>query len=80
MISLDSEAIREVEVIYLTSPLPALCPAINQLFVERDTPKGANIVMELWATLEELFVGNFVEVGIHFQTYFCLIDWCFLSR
>merc|ERR1712241_571751 len=29
---------------------------------ERDTPKGANIVMELWATLEELFVGNFVEM------------------
>merc|ERR1712183_645938 len=29
---------------------------------ERDTPKGANIVMELWATSEELFVGNFVEM------------------
>ena len=29
---------------------------------ERETPKGANIVMELWVTLEELYVGNFVEV------------------
>ena len=38
----------------------------NQLFAERDTPKGANIVMELWATLEELFVGNFVEVRLTF--------------
>ena len=63
MISLVSEAIREVEVmfLYLAS---LLCPAINKLFAERDTPKGANIVMELWATLEELFVGNFVEVGV----------------
>ena len=30
---------------------------------ERETPKGANIVMELWVTLEELYVGNFVEVS-----------------
>lgn len=29
---------------------------------ERDTPKGANIVMALWVTLEELYVGNFVEM------------------
>merc|ERR1712241_1245724 len=29
---------------------------------QRDTPKGANIVMELWTTLEELYVGNFVEL------------------
>merc|ERR1712223_1795116 len=29
---------------------------------ERETPKGANIVMELWVTLEELYVGNFVEM------------------
>merc|ERR1712079_112703 len=29
---------------------------------ERETPKGANIVMELWVTLEELYVGNFVEL------------------
>ena len=33
---------------------------------ERDTPKGANIVMALWVTLEELYVGNFVEVGSNF--------------
>ena len=63
MISLDSEAIREVEVSYALH-LPA--GPCNQLFVERDTPKGANIVMELWATLEELFVGNFVEVCENF--------------
>ena len=30
---------------------------------EREAPKGANIVMELWVTLEELYVGNFVEVS-----------------
>merc|ERR1711936_1060779 len=29
---------------------------------EREAPKGANIVMELWVTLEELYVGNFVEM------------------
>jgi len=29
---------------------------------ERETPKGANIVMDLWVSLEELYVGNFVEV------------------
>jgi DnaJ family protein B protein 11 len=29
---------------------------------ERETPRGANIVMDLWVTLEELYVGNFVEV------------------
>lgn len=27
-----------------------------------DTPKGANIVMDLYVTLEELYSGNFVEV------------------
>lgn len=34
----------------------------NQGNGERETPKGANIVMDLWVTLEELYVGNFVEV------------------
>lgn len=29
----------------------------------RDTPKGANIVMDLQVTLEELYSGNFVEVS-----------------
>lgn len=28
----------------------------------RETPKGANIVMDLYVTLEELYSGNFVEV------------------
>ncbi len=27
-----------------------------------DTPKGANVVMDLYVTLEELYSGNFVEV------------------
>ncbi|KAK6632026.1 hypothetical protein RUM44_007056 [Polyplax serrata] len=27
-----------------------------------ETPKGANIVMDLYVTLEELYVGNFVEI------------------
>jgi DnaJ family protein B protein 11 len=30
---------------------------------ERETPKGANIHMDLWVTLEELYVGNFVEAS-----------------
>merc|ERR1711970_1699625 len=29
---------------------------------EREVPKGANIVVDLWVTLEELYVGNFVEM------------------
>ena len=55
-----------------------LSPALNRLFLERDTPKGANIVMELWATLEELYVGNFVEVGYTFAKISCSIYRCFL--
>ena len=26
-------------------------------------PRGANIVMDIWVSLEELYVGNFVEVS-----------------
>ena len=33
---------------------------------ERDVARGADIVMELWVTLEELYVGNFVEVGVYY--------------
>ena len=40
----------------------------NQGNGERETPKGANIVMDLWVTLEELYVGNFVEVMNIFLT------------
>lgn len=29
---------------------------------ERETPKGANINMDLWVSLEELYIGNFVEL------------------
>merc|ERR1712186_22041 len=29
---------------------------------EREAPRGADIVMDLWVTLEELYVGNFVEL------------------
>lgn len=29
---------------------------------EREIPRGANIVLDLWVTLEELYVGNFVEL------------------
>lgn len=29
---------------------------------QRETPKGANIVMEMAASLEELYTGNFVEI------------------
>ncbi|RWS07579.1 hypothetical protein B4U79_05194, partial [Dinothrombium tinctorium] len=29
---------------------------------KRETPKGGDVVMELWVTLEELYNGNFVEL------------------
>lgn len=29
---------------------------------EREVPRGADIVMDLWVSLEELYVGNFVEL------------------
>lgn len=29
---------------------------------EREVARGADIVMDLWVSLEELYVGNFVEV------------------
>jgi len=29
---------------------------------EREIPKGADIVMETWVSLEELYVGNFIEM------------------
>ena len=28
----------------------------------RETPRGADVVIDLWVTLEELYSGNFVEV------------------
>jgi DnaJ homolog subfamily B member 11 len=28
-----------------------------------EIPRGANLVMDLWVTLEELYSGNFVEVN-----------------
>jgi len=34
----------------------------NQRGGEREIPKGANIVIDLWVSLEELYVGNFVEM------------------
>lgn len=37
---------------------------------QRDTPKGATIVMDLFVTLEELYNGNFVEVSqVHCKHY-----------
>lgn len=40
---------------------------------ERETPKGSNVIMDLFVTLEELYSGNFVEViylifSIHFKS------------
>uniref|UniRef100_A0A1L8DTS7 Putative molecular chaperone dnaj superfamily n=2 Tax=Nyssomyia neivai TaxID=330878 RepID=A0A1L8DTS7_9DIPT len=32
---------------------------------QHDTPRGANLVMDLAVTLEELYVGNFVEITRH---------------
>ena len=36
---------------------------------EREIPKGANIVIDLWVSLEELYVGNFVEVSFKKNEY-----------
>ena len=61
MTSLGSEESREEvlrSIILLGLRLTTTFPG------EREAPKGANIVMELWVTLEELYVGNFVEVCI----------------
>ena len=30
---------------------------------ERETPKGGDVVIDLDVTLEELYMGNFIEVG-----------------
>ena len=35
---------------------------------EREIPKGADITIDTWVTLEELYVGNFIEVS-HFQFF-----------
>jgi len=29
---------------------------------EREAPRGADVVMDMWVTLEELYTGNFVEI------------------
>lgn len=31
---------------------------------QRDAPKGGTITMDIFVTLEELYTGNFIEVGI----------------
>jgi DnaJ family protein B protein 11 len=36
---------------------------------EREIPKGGDVVMDLWVTLEELYSGNFVEVVRHKASY-----------
>ncbi len=35
---------------------------------EREIPKGADITIDTWVTLEELYVGNFIEVS-YFQFF-----------
>ena len=44
---------------------------------EREVQRGANIVIPLWVTLEELYVGNFVEVGSIIKIIYD--RWCFTS-
>lgn len=34
---------------------------------QQETPRGADIVMDLYVTLEELYSGNFVEVSANFD-------------
>lgn len=34
---------------------------------QQETPRGADIVMDLYVTLEELYTGNFVEVSGNFD-------------
>ena len=36
---------------------------------EREVPRGGDITMNLYVTLEELYVGNFVEVNF-FSSFF----------
>ena len=38
----------------------------NQGRREREVPRGGDVVMNLYVTLEELYIGNFVEV-IHLK-------------
>lgn len=47
---------------------------------QQDTPKGANIVMDLFTSLEELYSGNFVEVHKNFRNllFKFLILVCFI--
>jgi DnaJ family protein B protein 11 len=34
---------------------------------QQETPRGADIVMDLYVTLEELYSGNFVEASASFD-------------
>lgn len=36
---------------------------------QREVAKGADIVMDLYVTLEELYSGNFVEVSLNYYYY-----------
>ena len=36
---------------------------------EREVPKGGDIIMEMEVTLEELYMGNFVEVNTSCRSY-----------
>ena len=44
----------------------------DQFGGERETPKGGNVVIELYVTLEELYQGNFVEVLL--DCYFVSVE------
>lgn len=37
---------------------------------EREVPRGGDITMDMMVTLEELYVGNFVEVSLFCINYF----------
>lgn len=42
-------------------------------FQSEGTPKGADVVVDLWVTLEEVYNGNFVEVKRYFIVSYLVI-------
>lgn len=46
---------------------------------EREVPRGGDITMDMMVTLEELYVGNFVEVSLYIYYILSLFVLQFLS-
>ena len=49
---------------------------------EREIPRGGDLRMDLYVTLEEMYSGNFIEVSPHhilLPSYPCMLPFAFLS-